>query len=217
MPARERRSLDAVVEHQDGSRRVIEVDEAQHSNPHRALTLEHYPLGTGRAFNRALWHERSMASTKLRGGGWGKAKPPLFPGDGGRRLQRAFRDMLADLLPPAQVGPPRFVLLTSRSRDDSTRRMPWTGCVHSSRTNSVRRPPRQPGLLPPQQAVGVRGLRPPFGAVPPPVSKRVGSRGRGRRALLRRNYFASILNCSEELALWIHSGTLGGWVCCTIR
>jgi hypothetical protein len=32
-------------------------------------------------------------------GGWGRAKPPLFPEPGGRYLQRAFRDALADLLP----------------------------------------------------------------------------------------------------------------------
>lgn len=34
------------------------------------------------------------------GGGFGKPKPPLFPGEGGRHRQRAFRDALADLLPP---------------------------------------------------------------------------------------------------------------------
>ena len=106
MPSRERRSLDAVIEHRDGTRRVIEADEAQHFNRHRALTLEHYPEGTRLAFDRALWRERSLACTKLRGGGWGRAKPPLFPDEGGRHLQRAFRDMLADLLPPARGWSP---------------------------------------------------------------------------------------------------------------
>lgn len=99
MPVRERRSLDAVIDYGDGVGRVVEVDEAQHFNPHRALTLDHYPLDTQLAFDHVLWRRRSLASTKLRGGGWGKAKPPLFPKDGGRHLQRAFRDMLADLLP----------------------------------------------------------------------------------------------------------------------
>ena len=37
--------------------------------------------------------------TKLRGGGFGRACPPLFPDVGGRHLQRAYRDALADLLP----------------------------------------------------------------------------------------------------------------------
>ncbi|CAM3422077.1 hypothetical protein OCAE111667_09150 [Occultella aeris] len=106
MPSRERRSLDAVVGHPDGSRRVVEVDEAQHFNVHRALTLEHYPPGMLLAFDSAVWRERCMTPTKLRGGGWGKAKPPLFPQDYGRHLQRAFRDMLADLLPPAHGWAP---------------------------------------------------------------------------------------------------------------
>lgn len=106
MPARERRSLDAVIEHKDGTLRVFEVDEAQHFNRHRALTLERYPRGTALAFDSGVWHRRSIASPKLRGGGWGKAKPPLFPEDGGRHVQRAFRDMLADLLPPSRGWSP---------------------------------------------------------------------------------------------------------------
>jgi hypothetical protein len=106
MPPRERRSLDAVVEHDDGGFRVIEVDEAQHFNPHRALTLDLYPADAPLAFDTSVWRARSAAATKLRGGGWGKPKPPLFPQEGGRHLQRAFRDMLADLLPPSRGWAP---------------------------------------------------------------------------------------------------------------
>ncbi len=105
MPARQRRSLDAVIEHKDGTLRVFEVDEAQHFDSHRALTLERYPRGTALAFDSRVWHRWVIASIKLRGGGWGRAKPPLFP-----RLvavmQRAFRDMLADLLPPSRGWSP---------------------------------------------------------------------------------------------------------------
>ena len=42
----------------------------------------------------------SDEKTRLEGGGFGKPKPPLVPAEHGRHAQRAFRDMLADLLPP---------------------------------------------------------------------------------------------------------------------
>lgn len=79
---------------------MIEFDEAQHFNPHRATTIDHYPAVLRVAFDTDVWRERSRQATRLRGGGWGKPKPPLFPDEGGRHLQRAFRDMLADVLPP---------------------------------------------------------------------------------------------------------------------
>ncbi|MFE9173438.1 hypothetical protein ACFYNZ_28900 [Streptomyces kebangsaanensis] len=64
------------------------------------MTLEHYPAGVKLGFDASQWLARSRAlSGRKRGGGFGKPKPPLFPGDGGRHRQRAFRDALADLLP----------------------------------------------------------------------------------------------------------------------
>lgn len=36
---------------------------------------------------------------RLPGGGFAKPRPPLLPNAGGRHLQRAFRDALADILP----------------------------------------------------------------------------------------------------------------------
>jgi hypothetical protein len=48
----------------------------------------------------ALTHE------VIRGGNFSKPKPPLFPMNGGRNYQRAFRDMLADVLPPARGWEP---------------------------------------------------------------------------------------------------------------
>lgn len=99
MPPRERRSIDAVLTGADGVLRIVEVDEVQHFTPPRARTLALYPTDSATAFDEDTWASRSAAATKLRGGGWGRPCPPLFPKPGGRHLQRAFRDALADLLP----------------------------------------------------------------------------------------------------------------------
>jgi hypothetical protein len=99
MPQRERRRIDAVLVGNDGRRRIVEVDEVQHFTPPRAQTLSLYPVSMETAFDRSEWSRRSTAGAKLRGGGFGRACPPLFPEVGGRHLQRAFRDALADLLP----------------------------------------------------------------------------------------------------------------------
>lgn len=99
MPPRERRALDAVLIAPDGTHRVVEIDETQHFNQFRALTLELYPAGARLAFDRQEWIARSRAKQRLEGGGFGKPRPPLFPGEHGRHRQRAFRDTLADLLP----------------------------------------------------------------------------------------------------------------------
>ncbi|MFJ3928343.1 hypothetical protein [Streptomyces sp. NPDC090022] len=99
-PRRERRSLDVLLAYEDGQRQILEVDEKQHFTGARALTLEHYPAGTELGFDAARWLARSRAlSGREPGGGFARPKPPLFPGDGGRHRQRAFRDALADLLP----------------------------------------------------------------------------------------------------------------------
>jgi hypothetical protein len=47
-----------------------------------------------------VWIEHSQAELRQKPGKWAVPKPPLFPGAGGRRRQRAFRDALTDLLPP---------------------------------------------------------------------------------------------------------------------
>lgn len=103
MPSRERRSIDAVLVGSDGLSRIVEVDEVQHFTPARARTLALYPPKTRTAYERAVWQSRSVAASKLRGGGWGRPCPPLFSNEGGRHSQRAFRDALADLL-PGQYG-----------------------------------------------------------------------------------------------------------------
>ena len=98
MPPRERRHVDCVLKVKTSAPRIIEVDEKQHFNCYRARTLCLYsdlPL----AFDPEVWIKHSEAKVRLEGGGFSKPKPPLFPGDGGRHLQRAFRDALADILP----------------------------------------------------------------------------------------------------------------------
>jgi len=101
MPQRERRQIDGVIELAGQPPRIFEFDESQHFNRHRATTLRAYPPRLTTAFPREIWLNASAASTRRLGttGGWGKAKPPLFPAPGGRHLQRAFRDALADILP----------------------------------------------------------------------------------------------------------------------
>ena len=95
----ERRELDAVIETGDAGLRVLEVDETQHFNRFRALTLGHYAHTIPLAFDADEWIARSEQKIRLEGGGFGKPKPPLFPGEHGRHRQRAFRDALADIIP----------------------------------------------------------------------------------------------------------------------
>ncbi|MFE1322948.1 hypothetical protein [Kitasatospora phosalacinea] len=99
-PEREWRRLDVVLTHPDGRGQILEVDEKQHFTGARAVTLEHYPAAVALGFDAAHWLARSRAlAGREPGGGYARPRPPLFPGDGGRHRQRAFRDALADLLP----------------------------------------------------------------------------------------------------------------------
>lgn len=100
-PPREGRRLDVLLTYENGDRQILEVDEEQHFTAARALTLEHYPAGVRIGFDASQWLARCHTRTgKERGGGFARPRPPLFPGEGGRHRQRAFRDALADLLPP---------------------------------------------------------------------------------------------------------------------
>lgn len=98
MPPRERRHVDAILV-VGGEPRILEVDETQHFNRFRALTLRRYAGQIPLAFPAADWIAAGEAKKRLEGGGFGKPRPPLFPEDGGRHRQRAFRDALADILP----------------------------------------------------------------------------------------------------------------------
>jgi len=100
-PPRERRRLDVVLSYADGSHQVLEVDERQHFTAARAITLAQYPKATPLGFSHKAWAARCEAlAGREPGGRFARPCPPLFPGDAGRHRQRAFRDALADLLPP---------------------------------------------------------------------------------------------------------------------
>jgi hypothetical protein len=99
-PPREWRHVDAVLSTPDGETFVLEVDEMQHFNHYRRLTLERYPEDVPLRFDRIAWMHRCVQKRAPEGGGFAKPRPPLFPGENGRHRQRAFRDALADLLPP---------------------------------------------------------------------------------------------------------------------
>lgn len=96
----ERREVDAVLQRPGEPCRILEFDEAQHFNRYWARTFSFYADDVSFAFPVDAWVARSQQKTRLEGGGFGRLKPPLFPGDGGRHRQRAFRDVLCDVLPP---------------------------------------------------------------------------------------------------------------------
>lgn len=100
MPARERRAVDGVVTDDAGTAHILEVDEKQHFNAYRYASLEVYPRDTELRFPLDSWREASSRKTRLEGGGFARPRPPLFGMENGRHRQRAFRDALADLLPP---------------------------------------------------------------------------------------------------------------------
>ena len=95
----ERRKVDAVLVADNGPPRILEFDEKQHFNLYRAETLRFYADEIPLAFDHTAWIECSRAKRRLEGGGFAAPKPPLFPGEGGRHRQRAFRDALCDILP----------------------------------------------------------------------------------------------------------------------
>jgi len=98
-PPRETRRVDAVLQRVGEAPRIIEVDEKQHFNQYRALTLLQYPKRLTLAFDLDVWLQHCQQKRRLEGGGFARPRPPLFPGQDGRHKQRAFRDALADLLP----------------------------------------------------------------------------------------------------------------------
>ena len=132
MPPRETRRVDAVLDTGDGTPRILEVDETQHFNRYRALTLRDYPADAAIAFPIEEWITVSDKKTRLEGGGFGKPKRPLFPAEHGRHAQRAFRDMLADLLHPSTAGSQRCGSDTSKSWTGSTPATPKLACASCS-------------------------------------------------------------------------------------
>jgi hypothetical protein len=99
MPKNNWRRVDGILRCAGSAPRIVEVDESQHFNCYRAMTLRLYPPELPLAFDRRTWIQHSQAKPAEQSGGWAAPKPPLFPNAGGRHLQRAFRDALADVLP----------------------------------------------------------------------------------------------------------------------
>jgi hypothetical protein len=99
MPRSEYRTLDGILIDYDGRFRIVEVDESQHFTSFRAQTLKMYPPEVRLAFPQETWLAESSKSRNLPGGGFARKCPPLFPMQGGRHRQRAFRDAITDLLP----------------------------------------------------------------------------------------------------------------------
>lgn len=116
-PPRERRSVDLILKKRGQPPRIIEVDESQHFNQYRAITLRAYPSSAAVAFPKRVWITACDEKRRLEGGGFAKPRPPLFPGEGGRHLQRAFRDALADLLPSAHGWLPTLRVADFECRD----------------------------------------------------------------------------------------------------
>lgn len=101
MPPRERRRLDVVLTSADGTSRAVEFDESQHFSGARATTLAAYGDRVRVGFDVLAWAKHcEQRIGREPGGGFARPCPPLFPGEGGRHRQRAFRDFLADVLPP---------------------------------------------------------------------------------------------------------------------
>lgn len=96
MPPREWRELDGQFGGRGLPLRLVEIDEKQHFNQFRVMTLQLYPKGKRLGFPKDIW----LAESHRRVARAGRAAAPLFPMPGGRHRQRAFRDALADLLPP---------------------------------------------------------------------------------------------------------------------
>jgi hypothetical protein len=100
MPPKESRRVDGILRCEGFDPRIVEFDESQHFNRYRGTTIDQYPVELRLAFDREAWIGHSQDEPRQKSGGWAKPKPPLFDGPGGRHLQRAFRDALADILPP---------------------------------------------------------------------------------------------------------------------
>lgn len=100
-PSRSKRTVDAVLDRPGQPPFILGVDEAQHFNVYREITLLNYPEHISVAFDVETWiaESRRHAGKRLRGGNFGGPRPEFaFPD--GRHRQRAFRDALTDLLPP---------------------------------------------------------------------------------------------------------------------
>src|SRR5207302_186513 len=99
MPPRETRRVDAVLDTGDNQPRILEVDEMQHFNRYRALTLRHYTADARVAYPIEKWIEQSDRKAPARRRRVRQAQATALPSGVWATCLAAFRDILADLLP----------------------------------------------------------------------------------------------------------------------
>jgi hypothetical protein len=116
----ERREVDAVLQRPGEVPRILEVDEKQHFNPYRARTLDFYADEVPLGYPPGVWLARSKQKTRLEGGGFGKPKPPLFPGDGGRHRHVRSATLSATSSRPSTASYRHFGSPASKSSSGST-------------------------------------------------------------------------------------------------
>jgi hypothetical protein len=78
MPPRETRRVDAVLR-VDGAERILEIDEKQHFNAYRSLTLRRYSKDARVAFPIEKWIEAGDRKRSLERGGFAPALPSALP------------------------------------------------------------------------------------------------------------------------------------------
>jgi hypothetical protein len=116
MPAREYRRVDCVLKQPNLAARIVEVDESQHFNRYRAITLLLYPPDINIAFDQGTWVERSEGKKKLEGGGFGKQRPLSFPKKTRDAISKEHFGMLS---------PTSFHRNTDLSRPSGSRTSRW--------------------------------------------------------------------------------------------
>jgi hypothetical protein len=98
MPLRERRPWTSSSRNAGRRRAFLSLTKFSTSTG-TARTIRVYPRPMEVAFDRHAWLQACESKRKLEGSGFGRRCPPLFPGEGRRHRQQAFRDALTDVLP----------------------------------------------------------------------------------------------------------------------
>ena len=96
---------------------IFELDEKQHFDAYRSVTLSLYPLDLLVGFSIDIWVKTCNRKSKPEGGRFAQPKPPLFPSENGRHRQRTFRDSLTDILPSENGFLPTLRLADFEIRD----------------------------------------------------------------------------------------------------
>lgn len=103
-PLRESRRVDGVWRAPDSAPRIIEIDESQHFNLYRGMTLDRYSPDIQIAFDRRQWIAHCRLKKRIEGVGFGSLRPPLFPQKTGPSLKGFSRCTLR--YPPSGIWLP---------------------------------------------------------------------------------------------------------------